>query len=176
MISETAVENRMIQRLATVLGQPDHVEDPKPYFAEIHRMTKHFPTNVMDRAADRLLADAGRKWPTPKSIVDALADAQDAISASNAARGRSSDAPKYPWEIQAEQAQDWADRWMAIHPLADQARREGWARELKDYVKSFARETLRGNRAPPAHTAYQPPADWIAYFRQSSGNGRAANG
>lgn len=160
------VKNRLIERLVLVLGTPDHTTNLTGYFGEIDRMTKPFPANVMDRAADRLLADAGRKWPTPKAMIEALVDAQEAIAATNASR------PKpvaYPWEVQAEQAQEWAERWMTVHPLAEQAQREGWARELKSYVKSFARENLRMNRAPPEPITYRPPHDQIAYYRSLCG-------
>lgn len=160
------IKNRLIDRLVLMLGMPDHTTDVPGYFAELDRMTRAFPVNVMNRAADRLLADAGRKWPTGKAIKDALVDAQDAIAATNATKPKTI---AYPWEIQAEQAEEWAALYMAQHPLADQARREGWARELKGYVKSFARECLRVNRAPPEARTYRPPHDQIAYYRSLCG-------
>mgnify|MGYP000890613266 CR=1 FL=1 len=160
------IKNRLIERLVLVLGTPEHTTNLTGYFGEIDRMTRAFPANVLERAADRLLADAGRKWPTPKAIIDACVDAQGAIMATNASRPK---AAAYPWELQAEQAQEWADRYMAVHPLADQAKREGWARELKGYVKSFARENLRVNRTPPEPITYRPPHDQIAYYRSLCG-------
>lgn len=162
----TEIKNRLIDRLVLMLGFPDHTTDVPGYFAELDRMTKAFPVNVMNRAADRLLAEAGRKWPTGKAIMDALVDAQEAIAATNASKPK---AMAYPWEVQAQQAEEWAARYMAQHPLADQARREGWARELKGYVKSYARECLRVNRAPPEPMAYRPPHDQVAYYRSLCG-------
>ena len=160
------IKNRIIARMITWMGMPDHTDDPKGYLAELYRMTKPFPPNVMDRAADRIIAETGRKWPTGKAIMDALVDAQDAIAATNATKPKTME---YPWEVQAQQAEEWAARYMVQHPLADQARREGWARELKSYVKSFARENLRVNRTPPEPITYRPPHDQIAYYRSGCG-------
>lgn len=160
------IQNKLIARLIAWMGMPDHTPDPKRYIAELHRMTKPFAASVMDRAADRLMAESGRKWPTGKAVMDALVDAQEAIMATNASKPK---AQQYPWEVQAEQAQEWAERWMNVHPLAEQAQREGWARELKSYVKSFARENLRVNRAPPEPITYRPPHDQIAYYRSLCG-------
>lgn len=160
------IKNRIIARLITWMGMPDHTDDPKGYLAELHRMTRAFPPNVMDRAADRIIAETGRKWPTGKAIMDALVDAQEAIAATNASKPK---AMAYPWEVQAQQAAEWADRYMAQHPLADQARKEGWARELKGYVKSYARECLRLNRMPAEPMAYRPPFDQVAYYRSLCG-------
>lgn len=162
----TEIKNRLIDRLVLMLGFPDHTTDVPGYFAELDRMTRAFPVNVMNRAADRLLAEAGRKWPTGKAIMDALVDAQEAIAATNASKPK---AMAYPWEVQAQQAGEWADRYMAQHPLADQARKEGWVRELKGYVKSYARECLRLNRMPAEPMAYRPPFDQVAYYRSLCG-------
>lgn len=167
------IKNRLIDRLIVWMGTPDHTDNVQGYIAELDRMTRAFPPNVMDRAADRLIADTGRKWPTGKAIMDALVDAQEAIAATNASRPKSI---AYPWEVQAQQAEEWAARYMAQHPLAEQARSEGWARELKGYVKSYARENLRVNRTPPEPITYRPPFDQIAYYRSLCGiNSKEAN-
>lgn len=160
------IKNRLIERLVLVLGTPEHTTNLTGYFGEIDRMTRAFPANVMERAADRLLAKAGRKWPTPKAMMDALVDAQEAIAATNASRPQTT---MYPWDIQAQQAEEWARTFMVVHRLAEQARSEGWARELKSYVKSYARETLRANRTPPQPVLYYPPHDQIAYYRSLCG-------
>lgn len=161
----TETQNEIIERLLLVCGTPDHTPNVNGYFAEIDRLTKNFPANVLRRAGDRLVADAGRKWPTCKAILDAILDAQDAIAATNAIPKSSQ--PKYPWEVQKDQAMQWAAEWMNINPMGDQARREGWAREAKHYAGSFAWNTLRANRDLPPHRAYQIPADFVAYYRRT---------
>lgn len=163
-MTDAAPENRLIERLINVIGVPDHAE-PSAYFAEIQKLTGHFPRNVMDRAADRLIVDSGRKWPTVKAMMDALVDAQDAIAATNGAASTEKKG-EYPWEIHAEQARAWADDYMRVSTLADEARQNGWADKLKAYARSYARETLRTGNTPMEPRAYRPPQPVLADYRQ----------
>lgn len=158
----TEITNPLIQRLAVLFSEPDS-PDPAKFLAEYQRLVAPFPANVLQRAGDILVRGGGRQWPTPKQLIDACVDASDAVSAAGARQ-----APKglTPWELQAQQSVEWADRYMAINPLADQARREGWHRELKSYAKSYARETMRGGNQPVDPTRYRPPGDQVAYYRR----------
>lgn len=166
-----APENRLIDRLTIVLGLPDHVE-PTKYLAEIHKLTAHFPRNVMDRAADRLIVESGRKWPTVKQMMDALVDAQDAIAATNGSASTEKKA-EYPWEVHAEQARAWAEDYMRVSILADEARHNGWADKLRAYARSYARETLRTGNTPMEPRAYRPPHTVLADYRQEKKRERA---
>ena len=161
------MSNVLIERVTTLLGKPP-VDNPAGFIAEYELVTKPYPANVLQRAADIVCRDLGRQWPTVKQVSTACAEALEAISASNSGGKRASTA-RYPWELQAEQAAAWAKDWMAVHPLADQARREGWHREAENYVKSFARETLRVNQTPPLPISYRPPHDAVAYYRRNAG-------
>ena len=161
------ITNPLIKRLAIVFSDPES-PDPEAFLEEYQRLVSKFPAAALSRAGDTLIRAGGRNWPTPKQIVDACSDAEEALMATNSAK-MGQKRPEWPWEVHAEQAREWAERWMQVHPLADQARREGWAREIKSYVTSFARENLRVNRAPPDPSSYRPPYDQVAYYRSLCG-------
>lgn len=165
------ITNPLIKRLAIVFSDPES-PDPEAFLEEYQSLVSKFSPAVLSRAGDALIRAGGRKWPTPSALVDACSNAEEALMATNSAR-LGQKRPEWPWEVHAIQAREWTDRWMLVHPLADQARREGWASNLKVYVNSFARERLRVNQTPPDPIKYRPPHDVISDYRGRLGKGAA---
>ena len=161
------ITNPLIKRLLVVFSEPES-PNPEAFLTEYQTLVAKFSNEVLERAGDALIRTGGGKWPTPKKLVDACVKAEESLIARNSA-ALTKERPKWPWEIQAEQSREWAERYMAINPLADQARREGWSRELKGYVTSFAREALRAGHTPPEPIKYRPPPGQIAYYRSTFG-------
>lgn len=141
-------QNPLISRLLDVLGPPEHSPNIQSFIAEYSKLLNHFGPTVLNRAADRLIAQAGRRWPTPKACVDMCTDVQEHLASIEAAKPRHAEAPKMPWEIQAEQAREWAIDFCKHTKLGEEAFNEGWGKALFQVAQAYARECYRTGTNP----------------------------
>ena len=140
-------KNVLVSRLTDVFGVPAHLEGEKAaaaFAAEIRRITAGFSDAALDRAASALIAGGGKSWPTPKVIVDACAEAQEAIDGANAHR------PKEPrlWHTHDKNADAWATNYCRVTEIGKRAFAEGWGRSVWNWARSHARESYRYGASP----------------------------
>ena len=70
--------NKLIQRL-TIVFKPPRDTDPKAYFAEIDKLVSSYSEAELDKAADLLIRDGSKSWPSPRDICVACADARSML-------------------------------------------------------------------------------------------------
>ncbi len=155
--------NPLIDRLFTLLGAPERTENIAGFIAEYRRALDGYGSTVLQKAADHLVRNCGKAWPSLKACVEACNDTAE--QAALAAQANSTGRPKaqLPWEIEAERARDWARDYCRTTALGQEAFRKGYGRALFDYVRSYARECYRAGREPKAN-AYRPPQDVLDYY------------
>lgn len=159
-------QNPLIDRLSTVLGAPDKTDNIAAFVAEYRRLTDRFPVVVLNRAADNLIRNAGRSWPTPKACVEACVDAQEAINSTEASRAPRNK-PKMAWEIDADNARQWTIDFCKQTTLGKQAFDEGWGRPLFYEVMSYARSNISAGRTPDRNT-FSVSDEFITYHKRYS--------
>lgn len=78
------MSNRLIARIATVFGTPDHSTDPAKFIDELARVTRSYSEPELDKAADALLSSfiptQRKPWPTPAEICSACQDARELLN------------------------------------------------------------------------------------------------
>ena len=78
------MSNRLIARIATVFGTPDHSTDPEGFIRELARVTKSYSEPELEKAADHLLSTfvptQRKPWPTPAEICCACQDARELLN------------------------------------------------------------------------------------------------
>ena len=78
------MSNRLIARIATVFGTPDHSTDPEAFIRELARLTKSYSEPELEKAADHLLSTfvptQRKPWPTPAEICSACQDARELLN------------------------------------------------------------------------------------------------
>lgn len=159
--------NPLVSRLMTVLGAPERTENVAGFLAEYGKLTDRFPVSVQNRATDHLLRNCGRQWPTPKACVEACVDAQEAISSAEAAKSPRRDRPKQPWEVDADNARQWAVDFCKHTTLGKQAFDEGWGKPLFYEAMSYARSHFSSGRTPD-RSAFTVTHDFITYHKKYS--------
>ena len=158
--------SRMIARFGVVFGTPDHSLDADLYVDEIKNLLAPFGPTVLQMAADRIIRNGGREWPTPKECVNACVDAAEELAEREAARDPNAPRKKMPWEEHQEQAQQWAIQYVKSTDLGQEAMAGGWADRLRGYARSYGRQCLGAGRKLPAPKDWQPPKDVVADFRK----------
>jgi hypothetical protein len=155
--------NVLIERLHNVFGPPDRTESPEAFVAELHRITAGFSAAGLDLAASALIADGGKSWPSPKAIVHACVDAEEAIAI------RVGHKPKkaQPWDEAAEKAEKWAREFCKSTEIGQRAFAEGWGKSLYLWAKSYAQQSYNRNTPPDLATRPQPfeIEYWVRYCR-----------
>ncbi len=160
------MSNVLVSELLTMLGPPEHTDNVPGYLDGLAKLTNHFGTSVLAKAAERLIPRSGRKWPTTKEIVDVCADTAETASATNARQPRKNQ-EQYPWEQHARWAREWAEDFCRETKIGRQAFDEGWGRPLFLHSMSFAREAYRRN-VQPNRDELTLTADWLTYYRGSA--------
>lgn len=155
-------ENVMIQRLAIVFGKPDSA-DPVKFIAEYTRLCGGFGETTLNQAADALIRNGGRQWPTPKACVDACNDAVEAAAHREAAGSHRQPKKLMPWDHDVARSKEWARDFCRATLLGKQAFNECWGRALFDNVQSYARECYRAGRDPGRAVDYRPHQDVLDY-------------
>lgn len=128
------MSNRLIGRISTVFGAPEHSTDPAAFIAELARVTRSYTEAELDKAADALLVTfvpTNRKpWPTPAEICAACQDARDLLNPPKPVPYR------YP---------DWAPESIAkayrliVSDVGRRAGDEGWILSLWDFCRKQQR-------------------------------------
>lgn len=160
-------ENTLITRLLAIHGAPDHTEDIERFIEEYRRALAPFGPNVLASAGDRLIRNAGQKWPTIKECLTACHEVREEEAAKVQAKEGNAPRKKYAWEINADIAMQWSSDFMAVSEIAREARHHGWADKLRGYARSYARNTLNANKSLPTPGTWVPPKDALAYFRKN---------
>ncbi len=162
-------KNPLLDRLMTALGAPQNVPDAAAFLNEFRRQTDAFGPNVLEKAADYLIRDLGRYWPTFKQVLAACEDARSALT-TNATPEPGANA-RMPWEIRDREAKAWAADYIRTSVLGQQAMAEGWRRWLELYAWSYAKNCPPGFKLMPN---WRPPADIIATYRGYAGIRKSA--
>lgn len=152
------MSNVLIDRLTSIFGPPERVDNVEAFVAEMTRITAGFGADALDRAASSLIAGGGKSWPAPKAIVEACADAQEALDGAHAHRPTTA----RPWHFHVENAEAWARNFCQVTELGQRAFGEGWGRQVWDWAKSYARECYRHGALP--EMGRRPTVDEIEYW------------
>jgi hypothetical protein len=158
------MSNVLIDRLTSMFGAPERVDDVVAFVRELTRITAGFSRDALDQAASALIADGGKSWPAPKAIVQACVDAQEALAIR---LGRPQPKHKYPWNEATEKAERWAREFCKSTEIGQRAFTEGWGKSLYLWASSYAQASY--NRDTPPNPSHRPqPSEieyWIAYCR-----------
>lgn len=160
--------NVLIERLLNVFGPPDRTESPEAFVAELHRITSGFSLGALDQAASALIADGGKSWPAPKTIVQACVDAQEVLAIRH---GRPKSKSEYPWDEAAEKGERWARDFCKSTEIGQRAFAEGWGKSLYLWAKSYAQQSYNRNTPPnPSHRPQSSEIEyWVSYCRAPAG-------
>lgn len=156
--------NPLIDRLLIVFGEPEKTDDVAAFIGEYRRLTDRYGETVLNKAADHLIRNGGRVWPTPKACVDACNEAAEATALREAASPHRQPKKLMPWDHDLAKSKEWAREYCQLTPLGRQAFDECWGRSLYDYVQSYARECFRHGRDPGRMIDYRPPQDVLDYY------------
>lgn len=156
--------NILIERLHNVFGPPERTENPEAFVAELHRITSGFSSDALDQAASALIADGGKSWPAPKTIVQACVDAQEALAIR---RGRLQPKEKQPWDEAVEKGERWAREFCKSTEIGQRAFTEGWGKNLYLWAKNYAQESYKRDVPPnPSHRPQPFEIEyWVRYCR-----------
>ena len=156
--------NPLIDRLLIVFGEPEKTDDVTAFVNEYRRLTDRYGETVLNKAADRLIRNGGRSWPTPKACVDACDDEVESAAQREAASPHRQPKKLMPWDHEMARSKEWAREYCQLTPLGRLAFDEGWGRSLYDYVQSHARECFRNGLDPGRMVDYRPPQDTLDYY------------
>ena len=101
------VENILVERLTNVFGAPERVENVEGFISELKRITAGFSRAAHDQAASALIASGDKYWPTPKDIIQACVDAQEALEIRH---GRPT-TTKYQYQVWRDDLTEKAEKW-----------------------------------------------------------------
>ena len=163
-VEATPEVNPLVARLLSVLGKPDSGDVPA-FLTEYRKIVQGFGPNVLESAGDRLIRDGGRHWPTPRAVLQACTDVQDAMASRENAASAGRPERKMPWDYHREQAQAWARDYVARTELGQQATAEGWNRYLENYAFSLAKNRLGAGKPIPDIHGWRPDHETITYWR-----------
>ena len=158
------MSNVLIDRLTSVFGAPERVDNVEAYVAEIARITAGFSRDALDQAASNLIAGGGKSWPPPKSIVNACVDAQEALAIR---QGRPQPKEQQPWDKAAEDGSKWAREFCKATEIGQRAFAEGWGKSLYLWAKNYAQESYKRDGTPnPSHRPKTFEIEyWVRYCR-----------
>jgi hypothetical protein len=154
----------LLKRLINIFGKPDS-PNPAAFIDEYARIIFRFDGRIQDKAADFLIDNGGKSWPSTKAVRDACLEAAESLALEDAKKPRPISAPKPIWELQAEQATSIAKALSVTSQLGQMAFEEGWGRKFFLYAQSWAREILRTSRTPQLDQ-FSMPQDAIDYYRR----------
>lgn len=162
------MSNVLIDRLTSVFGAPERVDDVVAYVGELKRVTAGFSPDALDQAASALIADGGKSWPAPKAIVQACVEAQEALAIRH---GRLQPREKQPWDEASEKGEKWAREFCRSTEIGHRSFTEGWGRSLYLWAKSYAQESYKRNVPPnPSHRPQSFEIEnWVRYCRAPDG-------
>lgn len=158
--------NVLIERLQNVFGPPERTENPEAFVAELHRITGGFSPGALDHAASTLIADGGKSWPAPKTVVQACVDAEEALAVR---RGQPQAKSKYhQWlDDVVENGEKWAREFCKSTEIGQRAFAEGWGKSLYLWASSYAQQSYK--RDTPPNPAQRPQSSdieyWVRYCR-----------
>lgn len=158
------MSNVLIDRLTSIFGAPERVDDVAAFVSELKRITAGFSPDALDQAASALIADGGKSWPAPKTIVQACVDAQEAIAIRH---GRPKPKGDHPWDEAAENGERWAREFCKSTEIGQRAFAEGWGKSLYLWAKSYAQQSYNRNAPPnPSHRPQSSEIEyWVSYCR-----------
>jgi hypothetical protein len=158
------MSNVLIDRLTSVFGAPERIDDLAAFVSELKRITAGFSPDALDQAASMLIAHGGNSWPPPKAIVQACVDAQETLAIRH---GRPQPKNKYPWDEAAEKGERWAREFCNSTEIGRRAFSEGWGKSLYLWANSYAQHSY--NRDTPPNPSQRPqPFEieyWVRYCR-----------
>lgn len=128
------MSNNLVNRLANSFGAPTHTHNPAGFLEEIVRITQAFEPQVLDRAADKLIAmhvpTQRRPWPMPNEIVNACVEARRWMPDLNKTTERNLE-----WTAEAR-----AKAFDIIRsPMGRRAAEEGWVLSMWDTARKTGR-------------------------------------
>ena len=138
-------KNVLVDRLTSVFGAPERVDDPAAFVGEIKRITAGFSDRALDQAASVLITHGGKSWPAPKEIVQACADSQEAIDIRT---GEQKPKKKQPWDAATEKGETWAREFCRSTEIGDRAFADGWGKSLYLWAKSYAEDCYNRDMPP----------------------------
>jgi hypothetical protein len=156
------MSNVLVDRLTSVFGAPERVDDVGAYVAELKRITAGFSPAALDHAASALIADGGKSWPSPKTIVQACVDAQETLAIRS---GRPQPKEKWPWDEAEQKSEKWAREFCKSNEIGQRAFAEGWGKNLYLWAKSYAQDCYNRDTLPnPMHRPRSFEIEyWVRY-------------
>ena len=180
-----------LQRMLVTFGEP-RTSDGQAFLAEYRRVLAAFPAEVLDKAADDLIAGGTmRIWPTPGACRAAASAAASAAAAKRHANVSSIDSyrEKRAMDAAIDAAVVRSAFCKSRSALIEQALREGWSRSLEHRLQQHAADFRRQKSAITLADidAFRMPDEIVAYLRlrgekhlatdlEAIGLARAANG